>query len=82
MLVRRWWPPLLNGAYGMRCRIRLLSVSDAVCVACFVLTAYTDPSELRLSAAIQEQYYTGPSSGFGISEAARGTGTAGCTGAT
>jgi 4-amino-4-deoxy-L-arabinose transferase-like glycosyltransferase len=36
----------------------------------FFVTAYTDPSHLPLSAAMQEQYYSGPSSGFGISAAA------------
>jgi 4-amino-4-deoxy-L-arabinose transferase-like glycosyltransferase len=36
----------------------------------FMSNAYNDPSNLTLSAAMQEQYYTGPSSGFGISVAA------------
>jgi hypothetical protein len=37
----------------------------------FMSNAYHDPANLILSAAMQEQYYTGPSSGFGISDAAR-----------
>jgi hypothetical protein len=37
----------------------------------FMLTAYQTPTQLPLSEAEREQYYTGPSSGFGISDAAR-----------
>lgn len=37
----------------------------------FMLTAYQTPGKLPLPDAEREQYYTGPSSGFGISDAAR-----------
>lgn len=37
----------------------------------FMLTLYTNAAGLTLPEAEREQYYTGPSSGFGISDAAR-----------
>ncbi len=37
----------------------------------FMLTMYTDVAGLTLPEAEREQYYTGPSSGFGISDAAQ-----------
>jgi hypothetical protein len=37
----------------------------------FMYQAYTDPSKLTLSEAEKEQDYTGPSSGYGISDATR-----------
>jgi hypothetical protein len=56
-------------------RAQILSIMVAVLLAVgglpFMLTAYQTPSQLPLSDAEREQYYTGPSSGFGISDAAR-----------
>ena|GEM_PF-733302 len=49
----------------------LLSLFLLIGALPFMMTAYRDPGALPLSAAMQEQYYSGPSSGFGISAAAR-----------
>jgi hypothetical protein len=37
----------------------------------FMVTLHTDPAGLTLPASMREQYYTGPSAGFGLSAAAR-----------
>jgi hypothetical protein len=49
----------------------LASAALAVGVLPFMLATYSAPADLTLSDAMREQYYTGPSAGFGLREAAR-----------